>query len=135
MLQHNYFGLILNILGQSVDDEQKIKAWVDGFGWYGPLILIVAMIVQMFLLIIRSGIIIKLSRINKCASCHAFIAGAINRDSDDRYIHLVTALNDLWLKGLQKSHSKALSNIWVYYFDLLYECMSSCFWTTKSQLA
>ena len=36
------------------DDEQKIKAWVDGFGWYGPLILIVAMIVQMFLLIIPS---------------------------------------------------------------------------------
>ena len=76
-----------------------------------------------------------LSRINKCASYHAFIAGAINRDSDDRYIHLVPAFNDLWLQGLQKSHSKALSNLWVYYFDLLYECMSSCFWATKSQLS
>lgn len=34
------------------NDNQKIKNWVDGFGWFGPLILILAMVVQMFLLVI-----------------------------------------------------------------------------------
>lgn len=34
------------------DDEQRIRDWVDNFGWYGPVILIIAMIAQMFLLII-----------------------------------------------------------------------------------
>lgn len=36
------------------NDEQRIKNWVDGFGWYGPLVLILAMVVQMFLIIIPS---------------------------------------------------------------------------------
>lgn len=34
------------------DDEQKVKTWVQGFGWKGPLILILAMIAQMFLFVI-----------------------------------------------------------------------------------
>lgn len=34
------------------DDEQRIKNWVDGFGWLGPIILILAMVLQMFLLVI-----------------------------------------------------------------------------------
>ena len=34
------------------DDEKRITQWVDGFGWFGPLVLILAMILQMFLLII-----------------------------------------------------------------------------------
>ena len=34
------------------DDEQRISEWVDGFGWLGPVVLIAAMIVQMFLLVI-----------------------------------------------------------------------------------
>lgn len=36
------------------NDEERIRAWVDGFGWYGPLVLIIAMIAQMFLLVIPS---------------------------------------------------------------------------------
>ena len=34
------------------DDEQRIKAWVSGFGWFGPIVLILAMVVQMFLIVI-----------------------------------------------------------------------------------
>lgn len=34
------------------DDEQKVKHWVDGFGWVGPIVLILAMILQMFMLVI-----------------------------------------------------------------------------------
>lgn len=34
------------------DDEERIRNWVDDFGWYGPVILVLAMIAQMFLLII-----------------------------------------------------------------------------------
>lgn len=36
------------------NDEQKIEAWVSNFGWIGPIVLIVAMILQMFLLVIPS---------------------------------------------------------------------------------
>lgn len=35
-------------------DEKKITKWVDGFGWFGPVILIFAMIAQMFLIVIPS---------------------------------------------------------------------------------
>lgn len=34
------------------DDEQQIKEWVSGFGWFGPIVLILAMVVQMFLIVI-----------------------------------------------------------------------------------
>lgn len=34
------------------DDELRIKQWVDSFGWFGPVVLILAMIFQMFLIII-----------------------------------------------------------------------------------
>ena len=34
------------------DDETRITQWVNNFGWMGPLILILAMILQMFLLVI-----------------------------------------------------------------------------------
>lgn len=36
------------------DDEARIKSWVEGFGWFGPMIIILAMVVQMFLLVIPS---------------------------------------------------------------------------------
>lgn len=36
------------------NDEQRIKNWVDDFGWYGPIILILAMVAQMFLIVIPS---------------------------------------------------------------------------------
>ncbi|WBL23895.1 MULTISPECIES: TVP38/TMEM64 family protein [unclassified Zunongwangia] len=35
-------------------DEKKISNWVERFGWFGPLMLILAMIVQMFLIVIPS---------------------------------------------------------------------------------
>ncbi|MCL6219230.1 TVP38/TMEM64 family protein [Zunongwangia pacifica] len=35
-------------------DEKQITQWVDGFGWFGPVILILAMIIQMFLIVIPS---------------------------------------------------------------------------------
>ena len=35
------------------NDKQKIEAWVSDFGWIGPLVLIIAMISQMFLMIFR----------------------------------------------------------------------------------
>lgn len=33
-------------------DEQRIEQWVSGFGWLGPFVLVLAMIAQMFLLVI-----------------------------------------------------------------------------------
>ncbi|MGA0557541.1 TVP38/TMEM64 family protein [Larkinella sp. VNQ87] len=38
----------------SSDDEQRITQWVEPFGWRGPLLLIVAMIAQIFLVVIPS---------------------------------------------------------------------------------
>ncbi len=35
-------------------DEQRTKAWVNQFGFWGPIIIVVAMIAQMFLIIIPS---------------------------------------------------------------------------------
>jgi uncharacterized membrane protein YdjX (TVP38/TMEM64 family) len=34
------------------DDEPRIKKWVASFGWFGPIVVILTMIVQMFLLVI-----------------------------------------------------------------------------------
>ncbi|WP_339879159.1 VTT domain-containing protein [uncultured Algoriphagus sp.] len=36
------------------DDEATIKKWVEDFGWIGPMLIILAMVVQMFLLVIPS---------------------------------------------------------------------------------
>jgi len=36
------------------DNEARIKSWVEGFGWFGPMIIILAMVFQMFLLVIPS---------------------------------------------------------------------------------
>lgn len=35
-------------------DNQKIQDWVDGFSWFGPLLLVICMVAQMFLLVIPS---------------------------------------------------------------------------------
>lgn len=43
------------------NDETRIKEWVAGFGWYGPLVLIVVMIAQMFLLVIPTIAIMVVS--------------------------------------------------------------------------
>lgn len=34
------------------DDNERIKSWVDNFGWFGPVVLVLAMTLQMFLLVI-----------------------------------------------------------------------------------
>lgn len=38
-------------------DEQEIKDWVEQFSWRGPLILILAMVVQMFLLVVPTPLL------------------------------------------------------------------------------
>ncbi len=43
------------------DDEKKIEAWVSGFGWMGPVVLVLAMIAQMFLLVIPSVLLMVVS--------------------------------------------------------------------------
>ncbi|HEX8561747.1 MAG TPA: TVP38/TMEM64 family protein [Flavobacterium sp.] len=39
-------------------DEQQIKQWVSGFGWFGPVLIIIAMVAQMFLIVIPSWLLI-----------------------------------------------------------------------------
>lgn len=43
------------------NDEQRIQSWVDDFGWFGPILLVLAMIVQMFLLVIPSILLMVVS--------------------------------------------------------------------------
>lgn len=43
------------------DDEARIKDWVANFGWFGPLILVLAMILQMFLLVIPTIVLMVVS--------------------------------------------------------------------------
>lgn len=43
------------------NDEQRIKNWVDDFGWFGPIALILAMVIQMFLIIVPSLLLMVVS--------------------------------------------------------------------------
>lgn len=43
------------------DDETRIKTWVEGFGWFGPILIILSMIAQMFLLIIPTILLMIVS--------------------------------------------------------------------------
>ncbi len=47
---NDFFNEAWNVLTN--DDEARIKKWVEGFGWLGPIVIILAMILQMFLLVI-----------------------------------------------------------------------------------
>lgn len=47
---NNFFNEAWNVL--TSDDEARVKQWVEGFGWLGPIVIILAMILQMFLLVI-----------------------------------------------------------------------------------
>lgn len=38
----------------SSDDEERIHIWVSQFGWSGPMVIILAMVLQMFLIVIPS---------------------------------------------------------------------------------
>ena len=42
-------------------DEKRIATWVEGFGWLGPVMLILAMVVQMFLLVIPSVLLMAVT--------------------------------------------------------------------------
>jgi uncharacterized membrane protein YdjX (TVP38/TMEM64 family) len=43
------------------DDEDRIKDWVGNFGWIGPIVLILTMVLQMFLLVIPSILLMVVS--------------------------------------------------------------------------
>ena len=45
-----FFNQAWNVL--TSDDEARIKTWVEGFGWFGPIVIVLAMVAQMFLLVI-----------------------------------------------------------------------------------
>jgi uncharacterized membrane protein YdjX (TVP38/TMEM64 family) len=42
-------------------DENRIENWVSNFGWFGPIVLIIAMVAQMFLIVIPSIVLIVVS--------------------------------------------------------------------------
>ena len=43
------------------DDEARVKKWVEDFGWFGPVVIVLAMIVQMFLLVIPTILLMIVS--------------------------------------------------------------------------
>ena len=43
------------------DDEERVQIWVSGFGWLGPIVLVLAMIAQMFLLVVPSILLMVVS--------------------------------------------------------------------------
>lgn len=47
---NDFFDEAWNVL--TSDDEARVKQWVEGFGWLGPIVIVLAMILQMFLLVI-----------------------------------------------------------------------------------
>lgn len=47
---NDFFNEAWNVL--TSDDEARVKKWVKGFGWLGPIVIILAMIIQMFLIVI-----------------------------------------------------------------------------------
>lgn len=49
---HQFFNEAWEVLGSN--DEQKISNWVNQFEFWGPLIIVAAMVVQMFMFIIPS---------------------------------------------------------------------------------
>lgn len=55
----DFFQEAWNVLTSG--DRERIKNWVDQFGWVGPLIIVLAMIAQMFLLVIPSPLLMVVS--------------------------------------------------------------------------
>ncbi len=43
------------------EDEARIKEWISGFGYLGPLVLVLAMVLQMFLIIIPTVLLMVVS--------------------------------------------------------------------------
>src|SRR5690606_40690163 len=52
-----FFNEAWNVL--TGDDEKRIKSWVEGFGWLGPIVIVLAMVVQMFLLVIPTILLMR----------------------------------------------------------------------------
>ncbi|MDT0690104.1 TVP38/TMEM64 family protein [Salegentibacter sp. F188] len=55
----NFLDEAWNVL--TSDDQERIKTWVSQFGWFGPVILILTMIAQMFLLVIPTLLLMVVS--------------------------------------------------------------------------
>ena len=45
----------------SSDDEARIRDWVGDFGWFGPFLIVLAMIAQMFLLVVPTLLLMIVS--------------------------------------------------------------------------
>merc|ERR1712108_45968 len=43
------------------DNEERIQQWVSGFGWFGPVVLVLAMVAQLFLLVVPSILLMIVS--------------------------------------------------------------------------
>lgn len=56
---NQFFTEAWNVL--TSDDEQKVKDWVGQFGFGGPLVIIAAMTLQMFLLVIPTPLLMIVS--------------------------------------------------------------------------
>ena len=56
---HDFANEAVNIL--TSDDKEKIENWVSEFGIWGPVLIVVAMIAQMFLIIIPSVVLMIVS--------------------------------------------------------------------------
>ena len=56
---NDFFNEAWNVL--TSDDEARVKKWVEGFGWFGPVMIVLAMIVQMFLLVIPTILLMIVS--------------------------------------------------------------------------
>ena len=59
VLAYFFIPEVQNFLNNAWDtltsnDEKRIRSWVGDFGWIGPLVLILTMVLQMFLLVIPS---------------------------------------------------------------------------------
>lgn len=66
VLSYFFIPSVQNFLNESwnvltSDDEDRIKSWVGNFGWIGPLVLILTMVLQMFLLVIPSLLLMVVS--------------------------------------------------------------------------
>ena len=51
----NFFKEAWNVL--SSGDEQRISQWVSQFGWFGPFVIILTFIMQMFLLVVPTPLL------------------------------------------------------------------------------
>lgn len=56
---NNFMSNAFDVL--TSDDKQRIQEWVSGFGYWGPLIIVAAMVVQMFLIVIPSPLLMIVS--------------------------------------------------------------------------